>query len=223
MDSSTPLSTTRPTPRRVSQDPLLFCRHAPSPLTPGSPMRASARCFRIGGRLQHLRKIGRCHWCNEAESGSQSLGSRLRSRHLRRLARPHARPDRSVSRRQLPSDAGPELHAERAIHMADTSQSARTIWVTLAQPKQRSERRRNEENWVIPPAVYGHRSRRRPSGRRVVSRAHWRSRAPCISVVLSISGALSIRPARTRGATGPSCVSVSFVPSCRTPWPSSPP
>jgi hypothetical protein len=144
MDSSTPLSTTRPTPRRVSQDPLLFCRHAPSPLTPGSPMRASARCFRIGGRLQHLRKIGRCHWCNEAESGSQSLGSRLRSRHLRRLARPHARPDRSVSRRQLPSDAGPELHAERAIHMADTSQSARTIWVTLAQPKKRSERRRNE-------------------------------------------------------------------------------
>jgi hypothetical protein len=39
-------------------------------------------------------------------------------------------PDRSVSRRQLPFDAGPELHVERAIHMADTSQSARTTGVT---------------------------------------------------------------------------------------------
>ena len=146
MDSSPPLWTTRPTPHRVSQDPVLLCRHAPSPLTPGSPMRASAHCFRIDGRLQHLRKIGRCHWFHEAESGSQSLGSCLRSRRLRRLARPHARPNRSVSRRQLPSDAGPELHAERATRMADTSQSARAIWVTLAQPKKRSERRRNEEN-----------------------------------------------------------------------------
>lgn len=35
----------------------------------------------------------------------------------------------------VPSCAGPELHAERAIHMADTSQSARAMWVTLAQPK----------------------------------------------------------------------------------------
>jgi hypothetical protein len=42
-----------------------------------------------------------------------------------------ARPDRSVSRRRLPFYAGPELHAERAIHMADTSQSARRIRVTL--------------------------------------------------------------------------------------------
>lgn len=42
-----------------------------------------------------------------------------------------ARPDRPVSRRRLPFCAGPELHAERAIHMADTSQSARRIRVTL--------------------------------------------------------------------------------------------
>jgi hypothetical protein len=122
-------------PRRVSQDPLLLCRRAPSPLTPGSPMRVFARCFRIGGRLQHLRKIGRCHWFNEAESGSASLGSRLRPRRLRRLARQRALPNRSVSRHQLPSDAGPELHVERAIHMADTSQSARPTGITLAQPK----------------------------------------------------------------------------------------
>jgi hypothetical protein len=44
-------------------------------------------------------------------------------------------PDRSVSRRQLPFDAGPELHGERAIHMADTSQSAREKRVIPAQPK----------------------------------------------------------------------------------------
>ncbi len=103
-------------PRRVSQDPSLLCRRAPSPLTPGSPMRASAHYYRIGGRLQHLRKIGRCHWFYEAESGSQSLGSCLRSRRLG-ATRPAALwPDRSVSRHQLPSDAAPELHAERAIH-----------------------------------------------------------------------------------------------------------
>ena len=49
-------------------------------------------------------------------------------------------PDRSVSRRQLPFDAGPELHVERAIHMADTSQS-----------EQRSQRRITEEA-TRPPA-----------------------------------------------------------------------
>jgi len=55
-----------------------------------------------------------------------------------------ARPDRPVSRTRLPSYAGPELHVERAIHMADTSQSARTIWVTLAQPKKRRRTGTNE-------------------------------------------------------------------------------
>lgn len=53
-----------------------------------------------------------------------------------------ARPDRSVSRCRLPFTAGPELHAERAIHMADTSQSARRIRVFLAH---RRKRRKNEE------------------------------------------------------------------------------
>ena len=45
-------------------------------------------------------------------------------------------------------------------------------------------------------------SRRRPFGRRVVSRAHQRSKTLENSEVLSISGELSIRPARMRGATG---------------------
>jgi len=117
--------------RRVSQDPRLICRHAPSPLTPGSPMRAFARCFRIGDRLQHLRKLGRCHWFHEAESGSLALGSRLRSSRQSAVVCPAAiaRPDRPVSRTQLPFYAGPELHGERAIHMADTSQSARPVRV----------------------------------------------------------------------------------------------
>jgi len=41
-------------------------------------------------------------------------------------------PDRPVSRVGLPAHAGPKLHVERAIHMADTSQSARASRVTLA-------------------------------------------------------------------------------------------
>jgi hypothetical protein len=49
-----------------------------------------------------------------------------------RLARCFPQPDRSASRIQLPSRAGPELHAERAIHMADTSQSARKMRLTGA-------------------------------------------------------------------------------------------
>ena len=133
MDSPVVLGDSHP-PRRVSQDPRLVCRHAPSPVTPSSPMRAWARCFRIGDRLQHLRKIGRCHRFHEAESGSLALGSRLRSSRPSLVVRPAAiaRPDRPVSRSQLPFYAGPELHGERAIHMADTSQSARQIRVTLA-------------------------------------------------------------------------------------------
>jgi hypothetical protein len=130
--------------RRVSQDPRPVCRHAPSPITPSSPVRASARCFRTGGRLQHLRKRGRCYWFHEAESGSLVLGSRLRSSRQSFVVRPAgiAQPDRSVSRRQLPFDAGPELHVERAIHMADTSQSARRIRVTLVHRRSRVERGR---------------------------------------------------------------------------------
>ncbi len=49
-----------------------------------------------------------------------------------RLARPYTRPNRSVSRTQLPSHAGPQLHGERAIHMTDSFQSASTARVGLA-------------------------------------------------------------------------------------------
>src|SRR5690606_11601351 len=57
-------------------------------------------------------------------------------------------PDRSVSRRRLPFDAGPELHVERAIHMADTSQSARRGWVNLAQPKDTKSTTNTKKNTI---------------------------------------------------------------------------
>jgi hypothetical protein len=47
--------------------------------------------------------------------------------------------DRSVSRPWLPADAGPKLHGERAIHMTDTSQSAREMSVTGTPKNRRSE------------------------------------------------------------------------------------
>src|SRR5713101_2509303 len=109
MDSDTPLVASPRPPRRVSQDPRRLCRRAPSPIVPNGSMGASARCFPIDGRLRHLRKVGRRHWCNETESGSRTLGSRLRSLTTFRVVRPAAiaRPDRSVSRIQLPVYAGP--------------------------------------------------------------------------------------------------------------------
>jgi hypothetical protein len=92
-----------PAPRRVSRDPSPLCRRAPSSIAPGSPTRACARCYRIGGRLHHLWKSGRCQSCDGAESGSPMLGSRLRSRcSLEQPPNAPAAPDRSVSRRQLP-------------------------------------------------------------------------------------------------------------------------
>ena len=71
---------------------------------------------------------------NEAESGSLALGSRRRHAAGRRPARPGASLARTGPFRPLgyPSRAGPWLHGERAIHMADTSQSARVDQVDLA-------------------------------------------------------------------------------------------
>ena len=52
----------------------LVCRRPPSPLTPGSPSTARARCFVDGSRLRRFRAVGRSQiTCNEAESGSLSL------------------------------------------------------------------------------------------------------------------------------------------------------
>jgi hypothetical protein len=130
MDSRTALPAA---PRRVSQDSLRLCRCAPSPITPGSSSSASARCFLDDGRLRHLRKGGHYHWCNEAESGSRTLGSHLRcdGRSARSLVGPARRTDPF---RALGCPPAPDRSymRERAIHMADTSQSARVARVTLA-------------------------------------------------------------------------------------------
>lgn len=57
--------------RGVSQVPRLICWRPPSPITPGSPTTAHARCFAVGMRLHHLRKDGHSQWFNEAETGSR--------------------------------------------------------------------------------------------------------------------------------------------------------
>jgi len=64
----------RPPPCRVSQVPRCDCPSAPSPITPGCPAVAHARCFTTGDRLHHVRKTGHTHMCNEAEPGSLALG-----------------------------------------------------------------------------------------------------------------------------------------------------
>ena len=60
-------------------------------------------------------------------------------------------PDRPASRRWSPAGAGPELHVERAIHMADTSQSARTSRVTLAHRRHEDPRRARRLSWRRAP------------------------------------------------------------------------
>ncbi len=71
---SRPMLAEKPPPCRVSQVPRCDCPSAPSPITPGCPSAANARCFTSGGGLHHIRKIGHTHWCNEAETGSLALG-----------------------------------------------------------------------------------------------------------------------------------------------------
>ena len=141
-----------------SRPPLRRCLRA-SPGLPGPSTRLSSRALPTHpGTARYVQvlvtsasvtgfsisgSLAGCHWFNEAESGSLVLGSRLRSLTTVLGHAPGciARPDRSVSRSRLPFHAGPELHGERAIHMADTSQSARRIRVTLAHRSIRRFRR----------------------------------------------------------------------------------
>src|SRR5271166_6283306 len=46
-------------------------RRPPSPLTPGSPSAARARCFTDGVWFRPFWKVDHYHWFNEAESGSR--------------------------------------------------------------------------------------------------------------------------------------------------------
>ena len=49
----------------------LICRRPPSPITPGSPSAAFARCFTDGVRFRPFWKVDHYHWFNEAETGSR--------------------------------------------------------------------------------------------------------------------------------------------------------
>ncbi len=114
MISPPPLSafglTSLRTPRRVSQRSALVCRRALSPITPGGPTGASARCFPAGNRLRHIWKGGHRHKRNEAESGSLTLGlAPLPSRGCPLSSARYRRADRAASHLRLPSRAGPQL------------------------------------------------------------------------------------------------------------------
>ena len=131
-------------PRRVSQDPHRSVDARP----PHSPR--TARCVRLlvaSASVAGFSTFGRL-----ATAIGFTRSNRVRYRWARvfalvaceRLARRLAPPDRSVSRLWLPSDAGPELHGERAIHMADTSQSARTPGLPWRNRRTEDERGRTK-------------------------------------------------------------------------------
>ena len=54
----------------LSGSSLIF-RRPLSPLTPGSPSAACARCFTDGVRFRPFWKVDHYHWFNEAETGSR--------------------------------------------------------------------------------------------------------------------------------------------------------
>ncbi len=101
--------------------PRCIFPRALSPLTPGCLTGASTRFFPVSGRLRHLRKVGHTHWCNEAETGSLSLGlTRSWSRGTTSFASHPLGGDRPASRDRLPLHGGPPLHGERAITMVNS-------------------------------------------------------------------------------------------------------
>ena len=104
-----------------------FFRCAPTPLTPTGPTGAPVRCFPVGGRLCHLRKVGRRYRCNEAETSSPLAGFGL-TPSLSGRTTPFAwiAPDRVASRVPLLSPANAQLDAERTILIIDTFQPIRT-------------------------------------------------------------------------------------------------
>jgi hypothetical protein len=129
-------------PRRVSQIPSTTLSTRALPTHPEQP----GACLR--SLLRH-----RSQASSSSEDWPLPLASRGRigfacagltsSLSLHTAACPaHVPPGRSVSRRRLPLDAGPELLAERAIHMADTSQSARAVRVNWLNRRTRKTRRR---------------------------------------------------------------------------------
>jgi hypothetical protein len=95
-----------------------------SPLTPGSPSAAYARCFTDGVWFHLLRKADHCHWFHEAETGSLTL--RLTSS-----------PSRAPTT-WLPTPPPSQLHGERAIAMISTFQLTRSTRISLTDRRERS-------------------------------------------------------------------------------------
>jgi hypothetical protein len=98
-----------------------ICRRPLSPLTPGSPSAAYARCFTDGVWFHLLWKADHCHWFHEAETGSLAL--RLTSL-----------PSRAPTT-WLPTPPPSKLHGERASAMISTFQLTRSTRLTLTEPE----------------------------------------------------------------------------------------
>jgi len=125
------LLATLPPPHRVSQVPRLIFPHALSPLTPGGPMAASARCFTIGGGLHHF-----------SAGWPPSIGVTRPDRvHLRYGSRV-----RSARLRPFGLFRGPPapLPAERAICRVTSFQVTRSARLVLAHRKHEIRKTRKE-------------------------------------------------------------------------------
>lgn len=95
---------------------------ARSPLPPRDALQVLAlvSSLQISG-FSFSGRLAASNWCNEAETGSLALGLTLsQSAGFNRFACPQPATDRPAFHDWLPAHRGPPLHAERAIHMADT-------------------------------------------------------------------------------------------------------
>ena len=135
MDSPPALSPhKRRAPRRISQVPASIFRHAPSPITPDGSTDACARCFSADDRLHLSWTAGRRRVSITRPYGFTGVRARVFAvRGHRPLACKHAALQTGLtSRVRWPSRRRPQLHAERATHMPDTSQSGRWTRLRLA-------------------------------------------------------------------------------------------
>jgi hypothetical protein len=107
-----------PPPSRASQVPRQTCPHAPSPLTPESPVYTHARYSYTGNRLRPIREVGRFHLgVTRPKRVRLRYGSCVRRSGLRPWDYSHQPPDC--------------LHGERASTMATTFQVARSVRLSL--------------------------------------------------------------------------------------------
>jgi len=155
ISARTGLSDSRSSPQRVIDSPLKLVQTADhrngspevprcvfpralSPLTPRCLTGAYTRFFPVSGRLQHFREVGHTHWCNEAETGSLSLGlTRSQSGGITSFASHPFGGNRPASHDRLPSHRGPPLLGERVITKVNTFQLTRRTRLILAHRRTR--------------------------------------------------------------------------------------